>query len=346
MGISYVMLEILSGIVTIPKTEVREVRAEAELVLSLDEGDITAMQLSADGAYLAYIARGESGETELRVLDMEEDLALVWSRVIKGDTLAWLGSYPELVYEDGGDISILDMETSESINLTQSEALDYDPLPTPDGRRILWANSSAYEGSEGSETPELQVMDKTGSDKRMLATYAPLAIWDPEGLRVLSKQTFVITEEESENDYLQVAEPGGGGWELFTKGKGEVHYIWWPRGGALYYITTHLNEANAEVRGLIMQVDDYDPAVQRDVASTDSLGYREEYYTFYPSRVGERLAYVGSEGLECLDMEDKIIQRFPDLEAETPLAWEEGAEFIYFVGPDGIYRVSAEERPD
>ncbi|MFW6113361.1 MAG: TolB family protein [Actinomycetota bacterium] len=342
IGISYLMLQIMSGIVVTPDTTVKEEQAAGELVLPLQAERVEAMQFSYGGRYLAYIAGDESGETELRVMEMDKGLESLWSSKIKGDTLAWSGRSARLIFEDGGDIFSLEAAGGTRDNLTQSQEIDYDPLPTPEGDRILWVSSSM---PEGSEDQEFRVMDVNGSNSMYLAPYAPLATWSPGGDRLITKYPFTIAQEEekADSEYLQVIEPGGEGWELFAEGEGEIRCIWWPREEKLYYMTTHLLKGKDELRGILVRVDVDDPSIQADVASTDGLGSENDSYSFYPSRSGERLAYLGSEGLEYLDMEEKVIHRFPGLGAELPLAWDEVEGFIYYAGPEGIYRVSFEE---
>jgi hypothetical protein len=92
------------------------------------------------------------------------------------------------------------------------------------------------------------------------------------------------------------------------------------------------------VRGVWFLVKD--PESLKKVASTDALDQDDSRYRFFPSRVGERLAYVGNYGLEYIDYGERSIYRFAVEEPRVPLAWNEAREEIYYLGREGIYRVS------
>ncbi len=61
VGISYLMLDVLSGMVITPKTPVEEVAREGELAVPLEGAEMLSMQVSVDGRFLAYIATRQSG---------------------------------------------------------------------------------------------------------------------------------------------------------------------------------------------------------------------------------------------------------------------------------------------
>jgi len=337
VGISYLMLDVLSGMVVNPKTPVREIADEGELVLPLPGKRVTSMQVSRDGSFMAYEGSDvEGGQATLSVVELKPGLPVVFSRNVKGEKLAWLGDGNVLVYEDGGDIQSLDVERGTQKNLTGSAEPDRDPLPSSDGRYILWTR---YTSSTGSPEAELWVMDSDGDDKIIMAGQADLATWDPAAGKVMSRRRVnASSADETYRYFLQTAVPGGERWEFYTECEGEVRFIWWPRQEEIYYISPQL--VQDKVKGVLFKVDTSDPTVLTKVASMDSLGDDRSYYRFYPSRVGERLAYVGEKGLEYLDVEEKIIYRFSAPGPEVPLAWNEVGGEIYYHGPEGIYRVS------
>ncbi len=75
-----------------------------------------------------------------------------------------MGNTSFIVYEDGGDINLLDVETGARNNLTASPELDSDPIPSPDGRYILW--TILQEGADG-EGPGFWLMRADGTEKKL-----------------------------------------------------------------------------------------------------------------------------------------------------------------------------------
>jgi WD40-like Beta Propeller Repeat len=336
VAISYMMLNVLTGLVITPKTPVREIAAEGELIIPAAGKDIVSMQASADGRFLAFLEGGGEGE-ELtsRVVELTRDTPEVFNHKMTGKTLAWLGSSYYLVFEDQGDIQAINIEDGTQANLTSSAEFDGEPIPSPDGRYILWSKSpTAVE----SEEAEFWVMNSDGSKKVPLAPRALLATWDPTGARVISMQR--VTETTSGKGYrllLQTAVPGEGRWVQYAECEGEARFIWWPLADELLYISPQLLEDKESIKGVWYRVSD--PNSQKRVASTDGLDFDEAYYHFYPSRRGERLAYVGEKGLEYLDYGERVIYRYTVAEPRIPLAWNEDRREIYYVGADGIYKV-------
>ncbi len=342
VGISYIMLDILSGMIITPKTPVQEVTAEGSLLVPLKGTQVISMQASGDGRYLAYVERPAGGNRSvLHVAEPGSGGRIAFEKEINGVIIAWLGDTLHLAYEDGGDIQLLDVELGTVVNLTASPEYDNGPIPSPDGRYILWTVSAAA-AAEGSPItgPTFWFMRADGSDKAVLAEAQDLPVWDSSGGRVLSRSKAVTTSREDEpRHYLQTAVPGVQGWEYYTECEGEALFVWWPSRDTVIYVGPLLVKEQDVVKGVFSRVEQ--PDMIKKVASTDGLGYETSYYSFFPSRRDALLAYVGEKGLEYLDYEERVIYRYPDLEARTPLAWNEVEKEIYYVGPEGIYGVAA-----
>lgn len=335
VGISYLMLDILSGLIVTPKTPVREVGAEGDLVLPARDGEIVSMQASMDGRFLACIeAPQDGGGGLLRVVETG-DARVRLEKEIGGAGLAWLGGGSRLLYEDAGDIHVLDVETGEAENLTASPERDSNPIPSPDGRYILW---TVLPSAETGEPPGFWLMRPDGTEKSYMAETQPLAVWDSSGGKIMSRRDLAVSAAgEGKRYMLQTAVPGKPGWEHYADCEGEVSFIWWPSRDTVLYVGPLLVKEQDVVKGVWFRAEQ--PDRTKKVASTDGLSYNTAYYSFFPSREGERLAYVGEKGLEYLDYEERVIYRYPQLEAGTPLAWNESAGEIFYTGPDGIYRV-------
>ena len=336
VGISYLMLDILSGMVVTPKTRVEETAAAGTLIVPLHDTVIRCMQVSVDGRYLAYIEETEAGgNSVLQVIELDGERRDVFEKEIDGERLAWLGGSPGLVYEDDGDIHRLDAAVGTGENLTASPEYDNDPIPSPDGGYVLWTR--AFGGSS-----DFWVMGANGADKTIVADAQDLAVWDPVGLRVMSRSdTAAFSGEESDRDILQTAVPGQERWEVYAECEGEVEFIWWPARDTVLYVGPLAVKGGDVIKGVWSRVELPDRI--KEVASTDGLGSDVSNYLFYPARDDELLAYVGENGLEYLDYEERIIHRYTSLEAEPPLAWNEADGELFYVGMDGIYLVELGE---
>jgi len=342
VGISYLMLDILSSMVITPKTPVRERAARGEMVVPLEGKEAISLQVSADGSMLALVERGvENGKAVLKIVEMGGGNSVILTLDITGAWAGWLGESGSLVYEDGGDIYRLDVEEGAQLNLTSSGEYDEHPLPSPDGGYILWSRSPAQAGSGDTE---FWTMRSDGSEQQLLAPASDFPTWGPSGAEVLSRRiTSVPSDSQSSRFSLQKSRPGRGSWEFYTDGQGRVMYIWWPGKEDIYYVSQLFIESRDKIKGVVFKVDSEDPFEQKRVASMEGLGSDDQYYRFYPSRTGERLAYVSEMGLEVLDMEDKTIHRLTGLDAAPPLAWNEAGDELFYSGEGGIYKVSLEE---
>jgi len=196
-------------------------------------------------------------------------------------------------------------------------------------------------GGEGAEGAEFWVMDADGSNQRFLAEYQDLPTWDPAGGKVASRQAKALSAMEGSYRYtIQTAVPGTQGWSYYGEPDGEVRFIWWPLQDELLYVSPESGGGDEGVRGVWVRVEP--PEGLKRVASTDGLSYEEAYYRFYPARGEERVAYVGEKGLEVMDYGERTIYRYAKIKAETPLAWDETRNELYFNTPQGIYRLELE----
>ncbi len=340
VGISYLMLNILSGMVTTPRTPVKEVAAEGALLLPLHDTAVRSMQVSADGRFLAYIAGPQpEGQASLRVVELDGDGGTVFSGEVDGARLAWMGDTHFLVYEDRGDIHRLDVEQRASENLTASPEYDNDPIPSPDGKSILWTISP--QGPASGER-DFWVTDAEGGGKAFLAEAQALAAWDPAGGKIVSRHDKALSPAAGSYRYfLQTAVPGREGWENYVECEGEVRFVWWPAQNTVLYVTPEVAKGQGTFKGVWVKAEP--PDRLKNMASSDGLGYGASYYSFFPARTGERLAYVGEKGLEYLDYGERAVYRYPGLQARTPLAWDEAAGELYYIGPEGIYRIDLGE---
>lgn len=334
VGIGYLMLDIFSGLVVIPRTPVTEKDDGGELVVPL-QGDVYSLQVSPGGGYLAFIAgSGEHGKV-LQVRRNAEPYPVVVEREVDGRNLAWVGGSESLVFEDGGDLFLLRLADGEEKNLTSSPEYDQQPLPSPDGSLILWTVGGREDPLKG----DYWIMEADGSEKSYLAPVALQCCWSPRGDRLLALNVRDGAGTPTASYVIQKARPGEPGWRYFTEGEGEVLYVWWSENGHIYYVSPRQSGGNGRMVGVVFELAEDDPEKERKAASTEGIGLAEEWYSFQAGPEGRRLALVGNYGLEYVDLEEKRIFRYPEAWAGPPIAWD-GSRAIYFAGAEGIHRIS------
>ncbi|MBC7253587.1 MAG: hypothetical protein H5T72_06440 [Actinobacteria bacterium] len=337
VGLSYYLLNLFSGMVAVPRTAVEEREAEGELLLPFEE-EIAYMETSMDGRYLATVARGRTDGERLLVLDLEDGGRVVWERDIRGDRAHWAGDSLTLVFEDGGDIMSLDLrrEPPTPIGLAAGPEFEEDPLPSPDGRRVLYRASIG-----GGNGDEFRVVGTEGGGEPLIfgKSRGPAA-WDPLGNRFVC---LVAGEDLSvgrdTGSIIQEADVRGGAWVDRHPCREEARYLWWPEPGSFLYVGPYAR--GGETRAVWFEVK---PSGEEEKKfSTDGLGADFSSRFFYPERGGTRLAYRGLEGLEILDTRRRVIIRYRDVgTAGAPLAWRESAGEILWWGPGGVYRLVLE----
>lgn len=150
VGISYLMLDVLSNMVVVPQTPIQELDNQGEMMVSLPQANLFSMQVSVDGQFLAFIQdNGQGASGTLKVLYLKQDMGQLVSQSIQGQQLAWLGTSDDLVYEDHGDIFRLNLPNATSRNLTASDEYDSKPLPSPDGKSVMWTRRPLGGGGGG-----------------------------------------------------------------------------------------------------------------------------------------------------------------------------------------------------
>jgi len=330
VGLSYVILRVFVSVAAVPRTPVRELSATWQLVLPLEE-EVLDLQIDGSGSYLACITAG--GErNRLLVTDLDGGKPL-WEAGITGRSMAWMAGGKRLVYEDAGDIILLDLEEMRTVNLTGDGEMDREPRPSPRGDLILWTRVEALTGE-----PQLWLMRGDGSDKRFLAPWQELVTWDPQGEELVSLGHEETPGAEGEVTYfLQKTSPGEEGWTRYYSCEGPVYHVWWPSRDDLLMVGPW--KSGDEVRGVVFKVRPGEKAAR--LASTSGLSDDPRRYRFCEERGGTRLAYVGEKGLEILDYAGKVVYRYPFLDAGNPLAWDVKDGELYFTGRDGIYRFKA-----
>ncbi len=341
VGLSYYIASLMSGMVAIPRTPVKEYGGEGELLLSVSR-EVLSMETSRDGRFLCLLMGGEQGENTLAVYDLEDGDAreeAVFQRGVRGFRAAWVGTGHRLVFEDRGDLWSLDADApgSPPFNLTASEEYDEDPIPSPRGDYILWTVSNI-----GSVDHRFWVMRPDGTQKRYLAPRCDMVAWSPGGGRVISA-TSTLSEGGGESKaacLLQEAWVGEEGWNFYLRCEEKVGYLWWPPGDDIYFLAPR--EMGGDERRTVWFKVRPSGKVLRE-ASTDGVTGNVPETAFFPEREGGRIAYLGEKGLEVMDVRRREVSRYPELEVSRPvLAWRESLGALLYLGPEGVYQLALE----
>lgn len=335
VGLSYYLLNLFSAMVAAPRTPVEEREGRGELLLPVD-GELIWMEASMDGRYLAAVVRGGEPTGELLVLDLEEGCREVWRRKVRGDRAHWAGYGMFLVFEDGGDILALNLEHQppEVVEVAAGPGYDEDPLPSPDGRRVLYKSTA---GKGGGEEFMVARLDESEEPLALGPGEEPAA-WDPTSTcLVCVVPTDGSVAGEGAKTMFQEADVRSGAWVDRYVCAEEARYLWWPETGAFLYVAPYTR--GGETRAVWFEVRPSGEEKKR--FSTDGLEAGFSSRLFSPERGGTRLAYPGLKGLEILDIRRGVIVRYPQAAAPgVPLAWREDADEILWWEAGGIYRLS------
>ncbi|MGQ9476579.1 MAG: TolB family protein [Actinomycetota bacterium] len=330
VGLSYYLLNLFSGMVLAPRTPVEEREERGELLFPLEE-DIAWMEASLDGRFLAAISGGGGISGQLMVLDLEEGGRTVWAGEMRGRRAHWVGASRTLAFEDRGDILALDLETGkpELRGLATGPEFEEGPLPSPDGRYILYKSCDLDAGSV-----RLEVLNLDNGEERSLGAGREPAAWDPTGTSLVCLMPLDTTGEGK--TILQEADVSAGAWVDRYPCEEKARFLWWPEPGELYYVAPYRRGEETWAVWFLVK-----PSGEEEKkASTDSLEDDLTPELFVPMRGGPRLAYWGAKGLEILDIRRKSITRYPHAgKAGSPLAWRESAGEILWWEPSGIYRL-------
>lgn len=332
VGLSYYLLNLFSGMVMAPRTPVEERQERGELLVPLEE-DIAWMEASLDGRFLAAISGSGGISGRLMVLDLEEGGRTVWAGEMRGRRARWVGAFRILAFEDGGDILALDLETGEPElrGLVTGPEFEEGPLPSPDGRYILYKASN-----EEVRGVQLKVLDLENGEEHSLGAGREPAAWDSTGTSLVCLMPLDTTGEGEGRSILQEADVPAGAWVDRHPCEEKPRFLWWPGPGELYYVAPYRRGEETRAVWFLVQTS----GEEEKKASTEGLEEDFSPDLFFPMRGGPLLAYRGSRGLEILDIRRGSIIRYPGAGKEdSPLAWREAANEILWWEPGGIYRL-------
>jgi hypothetical protein len=366
VSVSYLALRILSEVVVTPPTPLRELADQPQEMLRLPGEGVVQLQISPNGQYLAVITfREDTGESSLRVYALEPlkiaggmntASALLYERAVKGYRMGWLNftisfGEPSLVYEDAGDIFRLDFSSSlgpdlrglEPVNLTAgSPDLESDPLPSPDGRFILFRRAQMEEGGRLA----YWYMRPDGSEPRKMGPLPATPSWSPDATRLATYQEATRSETARPNEYfLELVELPSGAGDPFAASNGETRYVNWLDDSTLVYVAMYITPDLTEVKGVVYSIGAEAGADEKGLATLKSLNDPDQPYAFYLSRDRGRLAYQGNKGLEFFDIEEEKVYRETQVPSFSALDWVpavSGNPGIIFAREDIIYSIDVD----
>jgi hypothetical protein len=337
VSVSYMAMKILTTVVVTPPTPTRELADQPREILKLPGESIIQLQVSPAGDRLALIANNEAASgARLSVYKLGGTPVLLMSRDIKGYRLGWLPGDPAaLVYEDAGDIWKLDAPDWEPVNLTGgSSDLDTEPLPSPDGRYILWKKTQIEEGGRVN----LWYMRSDGSDARKIGGAREVVNWDPDSTSLATFQRATNSATTRPNQYyLELITLAQDASDFFADSSGETRYIDWLDETTLVYVAMYITSDMSEARGVVYRIGLEPEAGEMGIGTLRSLNDPNRPYSFYLSRERNRLAYQGDAGLEFFDLQEERVCRETLAPSFTALDWMPGGDELVFARGDIIY---------
>ncbi len=339
--ISYLALKILSGVVVTPPTPLRELSGEPREAWRLPGEKVMQLQVAPEGDRAALLSRNEAdGETSLRVYSLGENPQLLLTRPVQGYRLEWLyGSPSALVYEDAGGIWRLDGVDREPVVLAAGNPdFNSDPLPSPDGSLILWKRAVANEGGRVS----LWTMKPDGSGQRKISDVRDRPAWSPDGSALATYVQATHSSTPPNDYYIEEINLVGEGGGLLGTGKGEMRYICWLDAGNLMYVSMYIASDESKVDGVVYRVVLEPEVNQKAQATLRSLDDPKQDYAFFLSKERERLAYLGSSGLEFYDIAGQKVYRETRVPSFTALDWLPGGEGLIYAQDGIIYTMKVD----
>jgi Tol biopolymer transport system component len=198
-GADLMMLDVASGEVS------QQMAGQGELADWGPRGERLLITQGTEGGGRGLVMVGvTSGERQWVDTGSEDDAYARWSR--DGGAITY-----ESARHGSPEIYLTDLETGESIRLTENDLLDEWPSLSHDGSRIAWAS-----GTE--EDKNLWVMNSDGSDKRQLSEGIlfgdAFPEWSPDGARIL------MTAREGDQFVLKLVDVASG--EMTDLGEGSA----------------------------------------------------------------------------------------------------------------------------
>ncbi len=336
--IGYMALKMLSTVVVTPLTQTKELNDRPQEIISLPNESVLRLQVSPSGDFLACVSRsGVDYRTSLRVIKLGEGPEILVVREIKGENLAWLkGEGEYLLFEDMGDIYKMSINDHAVVNLTPDSAeLDSDPLPSPDGKYIVWNRTP---GQTKSEKTTLWWMRSDGSEKREIGASCINPDWNPDCRYLASYVQAGFSKTNRPNRYyLEIVDLATGRYDLFAESQGETRFVAWLDSNRVVYVAMYITADLSEVKGLVYATATENGAETETLGTLNSLEDPDRPYLIRISREEERLAYLGSNGLEIFDIEERMIYRVTRVKDLSTLDWFPGGNRLIFADDEKVF---------
>ena len=169
----------------------------------------------------------------------------------------------------------------EPVNLTAaSPDLETDPLPSPDGRYILFKRAQL---EEGGRLAYWYMRD--GSEARRVGPLPATPNWSPDATRLATYQEATRSETARPNEYfLELVELPSGIGDPFAASNGETRYVNWLDDSTLFYVAMYITVDLTEVKAVVYSVGAKSGAAEKGLGTLKSLDDPDQAYVFYLSR--------------------------------------------------------------
>ncbi len=162
--------------------------------------------------------------------------------------------------------------------------------------------------------------------------------WNPDHRFLVSYVQAGFSRTSRPNRYyLESVDLVTGRYDLFAESQGETRFVAWLDSTRVIYVAMYIAADLSEVKGLVYVTATETEAETETLGTLNSLDDPDRPYLIRISREDERLAYLGSGGLEIFDIEERAIYRIIRVKDLSALDWFPGGRRLIFADDEKIF---------
>jgi hypothetical protein len=325
VGVGYYLLRLMSGVLTVDRAKVEERLGRGELLFPGEGQGLRGLSLSSASPLVAFIVSGGEGDfllvregvpggREVARLPCGEDTLICWAshpeRLVYGDSS---GLFLGRVAEDGG------LRVSR---MTGPGGVAF-PSCSPDGRWVAWADFSL-------DPPLYRWASLEGGGGGSIPYGLGEPLWFPDGGAFLHRGG----PGEMARALYRV-DPVSGLEERWWELDRDPLFLWFSREGRLFYLSR--SEDWGYAGGLMVAEARPDKGDEKVLLASGSYPSEDPVLAVDPE--GKRVALLGREGLEILDLEAGVLYRYPEVTGVKEAAFHSRGGYLFYLDEQGIWRM-------